>query len=271
MVVQEFGPITGGAETILVVEDDARVRETVIETLNDLGYRVLQASEPQAALSVIESGIPIDMLFTDVVMPGRIKSAELARMASERLPGLKVLFTSGYSENSIVHGGRLNQGVELLSKPYTREALARKVRLLLSAGGAKVQEPAPAAILVQQAGEATGLTLLLCEDDTLICMATTEMLEDLGHKVIAVGTAALALATLAANPVDVLITDVGLPDMSAAKLVELARSQWPDLAVIFATGHFAVDGFPPDDKTGILIKPYDSILLAGAIAKVAGG
>lgn len=68
------------------------------------------------------------MLFTDVVMPGTLKSAELATLARERIPGLAVLFTSGYTENSIVHGGRLDAGVELLSKPYTREALARKIR-----------------------------------------------------------------------------------------------------------------------------------------------
>ncbi|WP_223252054.1 response regulator [Paracoccus mutanolyticus] len=74
----------------------------------------------------------IDVLFTDVVMPGPVTSREMARRAQERLPGVAVLFTSGYTENSIVHGGRLDLGVELLSKPYTREALARRLRQVLA-------------------------------------------------------------------------------------------------------------------------------------------
>ncbi len=127
------GPVEGGLETILVAEDDEGVRVTVVEMLQELGYSVLNAPDASAALTIIESGIPIDMLFTDVVMPGLLKSADLARKAKDRLPHLAVLFTSGYTENSIVHGGRLDAGVQLLSKPYTREALARKIRHVLDA------------------------------------------------------------------------------------------------------------------------------------------
>ena len=94
-------PVRGGSETILVVEDDDEVRETAVGLLTDLGYRVLKAREAMGALSVIESGVPIDLLFTDVVMPGPLRSPELARKAKERLPGLAVLFTSGYTENAI--------------------------------------------------------------------------------------------------------------------------------------------------------------------------
>ena len=121
----------GGNETILVAEDDPDVQATVVELLTDLGYIVLRANDAQSALSVIESGVAIDLLFTDVVMPGALKSPELARLARARLPELMVLFTSGYTENAIVHDGRLDVGVELLSKPYTREQLARKVRAVL--------------------------------------------------------------------------------------------------------------------------------------------
>lgn len=123
---------TGGTETILVAEDDEGVRTTVIEMLTDLGYHVLKAKDAQSALTVIESGAHIDLLFTDVVMPGPLRSPELARMARERLPDIAVLYTSGYTENSIVHGGRLDPGLELLSKPYTREELARKIRHVLA-------------------------------------------------------------------------------------------------------------------------------------------
>ncbi len=125
----------GGTETILIAEDDEEVRATAVEILGDLGYRVLKANDALSALHIIESGLLIDLLFTDVVMPGTLKSTELARKAKERQPHIAVLFTSGYTENAIVHGGRLDADVELLSKPYTREALARKVRQALAKAG----------------------------------------------------------------------------------------------------------------------------------------
>jgi CheY-like chemotaxis protein len=126
----------GGSETILEVEDDDQVRATVGEILTDLGYNVLKARDATSALAIIQSGAHIDLLFTDVVMPGPLRSAELARQARERLPKIAVLFTSGYTDNAIVHSGRLDEGTELLSKPYTREALAEKIRRMLV-------EPAP--------------------------------------------------------------------------------------------------------------------------------
>jgi PAS domain S-box-containing protein len=126
-------PVSGGSETILVAEDDEAVRDTVVEMLGELGYRVLKAADAASALTVIESGIAIDLLFTDVVMPGSLQSPELARKARELLPRIAVLFTSGYTRNAIVHGGRLDPGVDLLNKPYTRDALARKVRQVLGA------------------------------------------------------------------------------------------------------------------------------------------
>ena len=128
----EAGLASGGSETILVAEDDEEVRATVVETLKDLGYRVLTAHDASSALTVIESGVAIDLLFTDVVMPGTLKSPDLARKAKQRIPDIAVLFTSGYTENAIVHGGRLDAGVELLSKPYSREILAVKLRQILS-------------------------------------------------------------------------------------------------------------------------------------------
>jgi PAS domain S-box-containing protein len=126
-------PVKGGSEMVLVAEDDESVRDTVVAMLNDLGYRVLKAKDAQSALTIIESGMPVDLLFTDVVMPGSLKSTDLASKARERMPHLAVLFTSGYSENAIAPGGRLAVGVELLSKPYSRDDLARKVRHVLTA------------------------------------------------------------------------------------------------------------------------------------------
>ncbi|MCC5976587.1 MAG: PAS domain S-box protein [Salinarimonas sp.] len=123
--------VVGGSDTILVVEDDGLVREHVVRQLEALGYHVLEASTALAAMRVLQQVPEIDLLFTDVVMPGGMGGRELADAARTLRPDLKVLFTSGYTENSIVHNGRLDDGVDLLSKPYRREQLALKVRKVL--------------------------------------------------------------------------------------------------------------------------------------------
>jgi signal transduction histidine kinase len=123
--------IRGGAETVLVVEDDAPVRQLACHELRALGYHVLDASCGADALRIVESDEPIDLLFTDVVMPGGMSGRQLADAARQRRPGLRVLYTSGYTENAIVHHGRLDPGVMLLPKPYRRADLARAVRTAL--------------------------------------------------------------------------------------------------------------------------------------------
>jgi len=130
-VVSSRQKITGGTETILVVEDDGAVREYVTAQFRWLGYTVLEASTGAEALEVLQGTPEIDLLFTDVVMPGGMGGRELADAARKLRSGLKVLYTSGYTENSIVHQGRLDTGVKLLNKPYRREQLAAKVREVL--------------------------------------------------------------------------------------------------------------------------------------------
>ncbi|KRB93763.1 response regulator [Noviherbaspirillum sp. Root189] len=125
------GPIFGGIETILVVEDEADVRATTVELLTNLGYMTLQAEDALSALAIIESGAHVDLLFTDVVMPGSLRSAEFADKARTLLPELQVLFTSGYSEGILAHGGRVDPRVSLLRKPYSADALSQKIRHLL--------------------------------------------------------------------------------------------------------------------------------------------
>ena len=277
-VVVDNGPVVGGTETVLVVEDDAEVRDTVIALLTDLGYRTLKAVDAASALTVIDSGIPIDLLFTDVVMPGTLKSPELARKAKERLPDIAVLFTSGYTENSIVHGGKLDAGVELLSKPYTREALARKFRHVLSnrkqheisrAFKAEQLQPDVVEPVVASISENTGrLTVLLVEDDHLIRMTTADMLGDAGFVVVEAASAEDALTALQTAPVDVLVTDVNLPGASGPQLAARARSIKPSAVIIYATGD-------PGAVTGelgaiVLSKPYDARQLADAIAAGRG-
>jgi signal transduction histidine kinase/ActR/RegA family two-component response regulator len=122
-----------GSETILLVDDDDIVRGTVGLMLEDLGYTVIEAPGGVEALAVLRRGDPIDLLFTDVVMPGSVSGRQLAEEARRIAPSLRILFTSGYTENAIVHHGRLDPGLELLSKPYTREQLAAKLRRVLDA------------------------------------------------------------------------------------------------------------------------------------------
>ena len=129
--VADTGPVIGGNETVLIVEDDEEVLATTTDMLKELGYRVLKSKDADSALAVIDSGVPIDILFTDVVMPGKLQSPELARKAVQRIPNLAVLFASGYTENAIAHGGLMDLALELLNKPYSREELARKLRYVL--------------------------------------------------------------------------------------------------------------------------------------------
>jgi nitrogen-specific signal transduction histidine kinase/CheY-like chemotaxis protein len=119
-----------GSETILLVEDDHDVRAAVVGMLTDLGYLVIEAANPDEALRVLQAS-KAALLFTDVVMPGSMTTKQMVEQALRLQPGIKVLFTSGYTQNAIIHHGRLDEGVHLISKPYKRDQLARKLRSLL--------------------------------------------------------------------------------------------------------------------------------------------
>jgi signal transduction histidine kinase len=123
-------PDGNGMETVLVVENDDGVREHSSEILQELGYRVIEAHDGVTALTKLEENNSIDLLFTDVGLPG-INGRELAEEARKRRPRLKVLFTTGYARNAIVHHGRLDAGVEMISKPFTYADLAAKVRKII--------------------------------------------------------------------------------------------------------------------------------------------
>jgi signal transduction histidine kinase/CHASE3 domain sensor protein len=125
----------GGIETIFVVEDDALVRNFVTAQLHSLGYKTVAAADSKAALQLIEAGQAFDLLFTDVVIPGGMSGRELAEEVAKRRPGARVLYTSGYTDNAIVHHGKLDDGVMLLTKPYRRNQLAEMIRKALNGGG----------------------------------------------------------------------------------------------------------------------------------------
>jgi signal transduction histidine kinase/CheY-like chemotaxis protein len=250
-------PVQGGSERVLVVEDDEGVRAAVVDMLTELGYAVLRAENAEAALKLLESGAKVDLLFTDVVMPGAIPTRELARKAQELCPGIRILFTSGYTQNAIVHNGRLDDDAVLLSKPYRKDELARKLRSVFAGTAQGPLQPSPAA-----ARPVERLTkILVVEDIMLIRMATVDMIEQIGLQALEAGDGAEALAILQNDPqIEILLTDLGLPGMNGRQLVEEARRLRPDLKVIIASGYSAeaaAGGKPEDASIRHLTKPYD--------------
>jgi CheY-like chemotaxis protein len=227
------------------------VQGTVVEMLGSLGYRVLKADNATDALGIVKSGLPIDLLFTDVVMPGALRSPELARQAKAHLPGLAVLFTSGYTQNAIVHGGRLDPGVELLSKPYGRDQLARKVRHLLTN-----RSVPPAAHPAAGKTPALRRRILVAEDNPDLMQMSCSLFEALGQEVSGATTLDGAAALLREASFDLLFTDIDLAGKSGVDLARTAVLAQPGLRVAFASGYGAPDqgelGFP----FSVVAKPY---------------
>jgi PAS domain S-box-containing protein len=281
------GPVQGGTETILVVEDDAGVRATVVDMLTALGYTVLKADDGQSALEVLETGVAIDLLFTDVVMPGPVRSTDMARRAQEMVPDIAVLFTSGYPQNAIVHGGRLDAGVELLSKPYRREELARKLRHVLANRQQRMQArqflPSAAnghrsaamngaplnltgdALATSGTDATTSLRILVVEDNLDSQQMVCELVGMLGHTVHGVSDGESAWELLAQQEFDILFTDVSLPGMSGIALAKKVIVDKPMTRIVFSTGY----GKEALDELGfnarILRKPYDLMELKAAL------
>lgn len=235
--------VEGGTETILLVEDDPAVQATVADMLDGLGYRVLKAGNASAALGILKAEPSIALLFTDVVMPGPLRSTELAKQAVLLNPGIKVLFTSGYTQDAIVHGGRLDPGVHLLSKPYGRTDLARKLRELLPAGSA-----------VGTTG--SGLRIALAEDNEDFRMIAMEMLGMLGHRTIGFGRAEDALSAFKENAFDVLLTDISLPGMNGIELARAVLASQPSVRVVFISGHADLATEDVDFPFDMLAKPF---------------
>lgn len=250
----------GGNERILAVEDDPALRATVVEMLAGLGYQVVEAQDASSALAILESGAVFDLLFSDVMMPGPMRSTELAARARDLSPGIEVLYTSGYAENAIVHGGRLDRGVTLLSKPYRREQLAAKVRQMLD------RRSAPPSIHVQapHAVPAASSRVLLVEDNADLLDLTLMMLEELGHEATGVASAEAALEMLERESFAVLVTDVTLPKMSGIELVHHVRQRQPLMFIVVASGYSRSSELDGVDVC-YLKKPYQLMDLKAVI------
>lgn len=238
-------------ETILVVEDDDDVRTYTVECLRELGYRVLEAHDGASALRLLERQEQgIDLLFTDVVMPG-MTGRELADAAVAHQPGLRVLYTSGYTRNAIAHGGRLDDGVEMIGKPFTAATLAQKVNDVLDKGR-------------------TGRVLLV-EDEPTVRMLAAEALAGAGFAVDEAASAVEALARVRAarGRYDAVILDLPTADRSGAAAAAELRALHADLPILLASD--APDAqtateFAADRSTGVIAKPYNAEALTRALA-----
>ncbi|TFW20847.1 response regulator [Massilia arenosa] len=123
--------LQGGPETILVVEDEADVRSTTVALLSALGYRVLEAADAGSACDIVNSGVELDLVFSDVIMPGKVTAYELGELVKQKLPATQMLYTSGYAEGVIAHEGKLDPSISLLQKPYHADVLSARIRHLL--------------------------------------------------------------------------------------------------------------------------------------------
>jgi CheY-like chemotaxis protein len=241
-------------ETILVVEDDDDVRNYSCDTLRELGYTVTAAQNGQAGLKLLEVTPDVRVLFTDVGLPGGMNGRQLAEEARKHRPDLKVLFTTGYARNAIVHDGRLDPGVELITKPFTQAALAEKLREILDA------KRFPGRVL-------------LIEDEPLIQILAIEYLEHAGLKVDLAGSATEAMNKLAltAGGVDAVVVDLGLPDRKGELLIQEIRSIYPSLPLVVATGQGSAGRESValgERNIEVVSKPYSAEDLLSALRNV---
>jgi signal transduction histidine kinase len=243
----------GEDHTILVVEDDHDVRAYTVEILRELGYRVIEAHDGASALKLIEMlDQRLDLLFTDVVMP-IMSGRQLADEARRIRPSLKVLFTSGYTKNSIVHNGRLDPGVEIIGKPFTYQALAEKIADVLDIGR-------------------TGRVLLV-ESDPAMRMSAVEALQTLGLLADQAGAAAEAIGKMRAaqGRYDAVLIDEALPDKRGEALARELRAMHADLPLLIASAgqdRGLSARFPEERRTAIIDKPYDAAGLRAAFERL---
>ena len=251
--LKKEAPDTQKQETVLAVEDDEDVRRYAVGMLRELGYNVVEAADGEAALRLLELHPEIRFLFSDVGLPGGYNGRQLADEALRRRPYLKVLFTTGYGLDGIIHDGRLDPGVQLITKPFTFDDFAEKVRKVFDMPGKG--------------------KILLVEDESLVSMVAAETLRELGFDVEEVATAAAALKSAKANigGFAAAIIDIGLPDGKGDALAKELKILRPDLPIVIATGQGdgALDGnLKKSPQLTLLSKPYDSEGLRKSLATV---
>jgi CheY-like chemotaxis protein len=224
-----------GTETILVVDDRAAVRDLVRETLEPCGYRIIEAEDGQDGLEVFElCAKEINLVITDLIMP-RLGGAELGRLIKKQHPETKVIYMSGYSGESAV----LETPFALLEKPFTPEALARRVREEL---GSKCAQK----------------SILIADDDRDIRNLLRSVLENEGYEVHTASNGKEAVALLGEKQVGVVLTDLAMPERDGIEMMVEVRKEYPDLKIIAMSGRFAgpvLDSAKRLGANAILTKP----------------
>jgi len=250
--IEASAPKSSGDQTILVVEDEEDVRAHTTSILRELGYHVIEAATGATALHMLRNHADVALLFTDVGLPGGMNGKQLADAARELRPDLRILFTTGYARDAIVHDGRLDPGVALLPKPFTYAAVASKLSDMLDA-------------------PSTLINVLLVEDETLVQLLATEYLEERGCRVETAGSAAEAMSKIRSlnGRIDLAIIDIGLPGRKGDVLVSELRALYPDLPIVIASGygeHTLPERFDGDERITFLRKPYTRADFEKAVA-----
>ena len=260
-----------GHETILVVEDESLVRTTINHYLGRHGYHVLLAANADEALDICRGTQSIDLLVTDVGLPG-MDGAALADAALAIRPHLPVLFISAYSPEDLVERRAIDASAEHLHKPFTELALATKVRAILDSPTPLAAPPAT----TDEPAATNPTTVLLVEDHASTRLAVVELLGELNYQVLAAadGSEALELCNQHADEVDIIVADIGLPDMAGEQLVAAARTMVPAVAVLIVSGRTADDpqvrGLLELPHTRFVSKPVDFDDMVATIADLTG-
>ena len=252
-----------GSETILVVEDDSELRETIIRILERLGYRVMPAPDPERALHLATLS-PADLVLVDVVLP-QMSGVTLAHKLATLRPGIRILYTSGYTTDEVLddHGER-QHGVGFLQKPFTPRQIAGTIRRLLDATVPKPADPTP----VTGGSE----SVLVVDDDDALRGVMARTLRRLGYKVHETGLPESAVRMAIESSVDLVVMDVVLPGQSGIAIAHEISNQTPEARFLYVSGYTSeevLDGqVTKESGDGFLDKPFTPDDLGRAVREV---
>jgi PAS domain S-box-containing protein len=247
---QAAAAVTGGKESVLVVEDQGEVRKYAVDVLKAYGYRVLQAASAVEALTISEHE-NIDLVLTDVVMPN-MSGRDLVDRLKAREPGLKVLYMSGYTDNVITHRGLLEAGTAFIQKPFSPQALARQVRTALGSA-------------------ARSARILVAEDEAGVRRFLRDVLQGRGFLVTEAVSASQILQNLRSGQVDLVVTSLSLAEQGELGSLQALRKQAPQAGLIALSSGFAGETSHPARTEGadaVLHKPVRVDQLLAKVTQV---
>lgn len=242
-----------GRETVLVVEDQADVRNYAASALKAYGYRVFAASNAREAVIVAEKEA-IDLLLTDVVMP-HVSGRALEQMLARIQPGINVLFMSGYTDNVIAHHGVLEEGANFIQKPFSPEELARKVRVVLQSQATATRQDC----------------ILVVDDDAEVRGFLRDVLMEAGYQVLEAADGTVALQTARTGQADLLLTDLVMPEKEGLDVIQTLRREMPGMGIIAISGAFHGEFLKTARLLGadiVLSKPLSPDLLLANVEDV---